>query len=491
MIYVGRRALLRGALAVGGAVALGACTSTPQRPAFVAPDSERVRAAEERRRRGPVRDFRLSAVAGSVDLGGLIVSTWSYDGRIPGAPLRVRAGEVVRASLVNDLPATTSVHWHGVALRNDADGVPEVTQAPVGAKSEYVYEFTAPDPGTYWFHPHSATQLDRGLYAPLIVDDPDEPLRYDDEWIVVLDDWLDGVTGSPDDVLAELRRGMGAGHGGERGRHALMGATSSLLGGDAGDVHYPHYLLNGRLPSAPAGYQGRPGARLRLRLINAGSDTAFRVALGGHRLTVTHSDGFPVEPVEVDAVLVGMGERYDVVVTLQAGVFPLVALAEGKDGTALGVVRTAAGSEPPADAQPPELDRRILSYRMLRAAQSARLPDKSPDRTVPLEMTGGMERYDWGFNGRPFDHTHMEPIRESERVRLELVNRTTMWHPIHLHGHTFAIAEGGTRKDTVVVLPNQRLEALFDANNPGRWMVHCHNLYHAEAGMMTTLAYEA
>jgi len=491
MTALTRRALLGGGLAASAATVLAGCGESPDRPRFVEPDSERVRTAEARRRRGPVREFRITAVAGPVDLGGRTVDTWSYDGRVPGPLLRVRAGEVVKATLINQLPATTSVHWHGLALRNDADGVPDVTQKPIKGKSEFTYEFTAPDPGTYWFHPHSGTQLDRGLYAPLIVDDPDETLGYDDEWVVVVDDWLDGVTGNPDDVLAELRAGMGPSANAAAARHALMGASSSLLGSDAGDVRYPHFLLNGRLPGAPATYQGRPGSRLRIRLINAGSDTAFRVALGGHRLRVTHTDGFPVEPVDVDAVLLGMGERYDVVVTLESGVFPLVALAEGKNVTAFGVVRTAAGESPAADVQPPELDRRILSCRMLKAAQSARLADKAADRTVRLELTGGMERYDWGINGRRFDHRAMAAaVREGERVRLEFINTTTMWHPVHLHGHTFALAEGGTRKDTAIVLPKKGLETFFDANNPGRWMVHCHNAYHAEAGMMTTLGYE-
>jgi FtsP/CotA-like multicopper oxidase with cupredoxin domain len=107
----------------------------------------------------------------------------------------------------------------------------------------------------------------------------------------------------------------------------LMGATSPLLGGDAGDVRYPFYLINGRMAVAPRTAAARPGQRARIRLINAGGDTAFRVALGGHRLTVVHADGYPVQPVDADAVLLGMGERYDVIVTLGDGVFPLVASA--------------------------------------------------------------------------------------------------------------------------------------------------------------------
>jgi FtsP/CotA-like multicopper oxidase with cupredoxin domain len=116
----------------------------------------------------------------------------------------------------------------------------------------------------------------------------------------------------------------------------LSGARSALLGGDAGDVRYPWYLINGRVRTAPRRFSARPGQRVRIRFINAAADTSFRVALGGHQMTVTHTDGYPVAPVRADALLIGMGERYDVQVTLYDGVFPLTALAEGKNATGAG-----------------------------------------------------------------------------------------------------------------------------------------------------------
>ncbi|MGW3347894.1 multicopper oxidase family protein [Nonomuraea rubra] len=508
MQYISRRALLRGGLGLLGGAALTACAqnSTPNSsPAFISPTGNQVRVAEQGRRGGPVRDFALAAVETEVDLGGLTARTWAYDGRIPGSPIRVKAGEIIRARLSNNLPVDTSIHWHGLALRNDADGVPGVTQRPLAAGSASVYEFTAPDPGTYWFHPHAGTQLDRGLYAPLIVEDPNEPLTYDDEWIVVLDDWLDGVTGTPDEVLAELSRGMsGMDHSGMGGMtemtpspepgastHMLMGATSLLLGGDAGDVRYPHFLLNGRVVTAPETFRAKPGARLRIRIINAGGDTAFRVALAEHRMTITHTDGFAVQPIETDALLIGMGERYDVLVTLKDGVFPLVAMAEGKNAVARGLVRTSRSSAAPAaDARPRELEGDVLRYARLRPAEAVRLAPKTPERTIKLELTGSMMAYDWGINGKKYDPKIISAIRSGERVRLSFVNRTTMWHPMHLHGHTFALVEGGIRKDTAIIFPNTRLNVDFDADNPGLWMLHCHNIYHAESGMMTLLGYQ-
>lgn len=139
------------------------------------------------------------------------------------------------------------------------------------------------------------------------------------------------------------------------GSHMLMGARSSLLGGDAGDVAYPYFLINGRPSADPETFTSIAGTRIRLRIINAASDTAFRVALGGHRLTVTHSDGYPVNPVATDAILIGMGERYDALVTLADGAFPLIAAAEGKDSNALAIVHTGSGGLPVSAASIPEL----------------------------------------------------------------------------------------------------------------------------------------
>lgn len=507
MTSTSRRTLLRAGLVVGGAGLLAACDPDSPDPAghhrsgappgsagglvipdgFVSPAGAEVRAAEAARRPGRARSFRLTATAGKVDLGGLTVNTWSYDGRIPGPPIRVTAGEVVRVTLVNRLPAETSLHWHGIALRNDADGVPHLTQPPVAPGAEFTYEFTAPRPGTYWFHPHTGTQLDRGLYAALIVDDPQETLAYDDEWTVVLDDWIDGVAGTPDDALAKL---LDSGAHGEQGGQG----SSEALGGPGGDVPHPHYLLNGRLPTRPETFRARPGSRLRLRLVNAGGDTAFRVALGGHRMTVTHTDGFPVEPVVVDTLLLGMGERYDVLIDLADGVFPLVALAEGKKGAAFGLVRTGAGAAPKPKVRPAELSRQLLGYGELVPVESVRLADKEPDQVIQMELTGGTTGYSWGFNGRPLTHEkltqHLVPIQAGQRIQLDLINSAHMWHPVHLHGHTFAVGSAaGPRKDTVNVLVEETVSVVFDADNPGLWVLHCHNIYHAEAGMTAAFGY--
>ncbi|UUU42275.1 multicopper oxidase family protein [Streptomyces sp. NBC_00162] len=470
---------------------------------YVDPAGPEVKAAEAARKAtGPLTEVKLTATATPLDLGGgHTVRSWAYGDRLPGKEVRVTAGGTLALTLANNLPEATSLHWHGLALRNDMDGVPGLTQRDIAPGGSFAYRFAVTEPGTYWFHPHTGVQQDRGLYAPLIVEDPKEPLSYDKEWVVVLDDWIDGVDGAtPDAVLAELRKGQGdsahaahaqptAGSGPSR---LLVGADSDILGKEAGDVAYPHYLINGKVADDPSVFTARPGDRIRLRLINAGGDTAFRIALGGHELTVTHTDGFPVEHAKTGSLLLAMGERYDVLVTAQDGVFPLTALAEGKGQSALAVLRTGTGTAPTAATRPAELDGPPLMADALKPAESAALAPREPDRTVQIRLTGSMSRYNWAFDGKPYTPDQRHPVKAGERVRLEFRNATPMWHPVHLHGHTFALGgeAGGARKDTAILLPGGRLTADFDADNPGLWMTHCHNVYHSESGMMTVLGYQ-
>ncbi|MGW0585055.1 multicopper oxidase domain-containing protein, partial [Streptomyces sp. NPDC002920] len=297
MNSINRRSVLLAGLGAAGTGLLAACSNdASSRPSLLSPSGSQVARTEQKRAgTGKVHRLNLTAAPGMLDLGGgTMAKSWAFSGRAPGKEIRVSAGDTLAAELSNQLPGrtTTSIHWHGIALRSDMDGVPPVTQTAVRAGSDFTYRFVADAPGTYFFHPHVGVQLDRALYAPLIVEDPNEPLSYDDEWVVVLDDWLDGVTGTPDEAFAELRQGMGgmdmggsgdastpsasagssghdmghmdgmdmsgsgmdgttaspsasSGHGMSM-RFMLMGATSRLLGGDAGDVKYPYHLVNGR-----------------------------------------------------------------------------------------------------------------------------------------------------------------------------------------------------------------------------------------------------
>ena len=446
-----------------------------------------------------------------VEIGGKQVATWAFGERPGTGGLRAKAGDQLDVTFTNRLPAANTVHWHGIALRNDMDGVHDLTQDVVPSGGTFRYTFTVPDPGTYWFHPHMGLELDRGLYAPLIVEDPNEPVAYDVDATLMLDDWLDGFGRTAEDVLAGLKASGGhSGHmtssGSDSGMGGMMGGSSGSGGmknggsgsmpnamtGLTGDVAYPLHVINGRAPVERDTVSARPGQRVRLRLINAGSDTAYRVAVAGHRLTVTHADGFPVAPVEVDCVVLGMGERYDVIVTAQSGAFPIVAVPEGKsDPAAEAVLRTTETASPPATgSRPAELTGTPLNYRQLRATDAVALPGRSPDRTETLVLSAATSGYSHGIDGRSYPDTAPVTLREGERVRLRIMNDTMMFHPIHLHGHTFQLVSAGTaRKDTVNVMPMSTMEIDVQADNPGQWMLHCHNTYHFETGMATVVSY--
>ncbi|AOW91622.1 copper oxidase [Rhodococcus sp. WMMA185] len=479
----------RQALRLGAGVALlgfaGACSITDGTASAVEPDSPQARAfAEAKARQFPLGkrvEFDLRAAPEEVDVGGARCAAWLYDGQLPGPILRVNVGDRVRVLFRNRLPAESTVHWHGIAIRNYMDGVPDVTQPPIPAGSEFTYDFIPPDPGTYWYHTHVDLQRGRGLYGALIVDDPGAPADWDAEFVVVLSDWLIGRT--PPQVFDDLRSST---------TEATPEMTSPALGGDAGDVVYPMYLVNGKPPVDPTTFMARPGQHVVVRIINASDDTAFRVALGDHRMTVTHTDGFPVEPVDTDSVLIGMGERYDATVVMRDGVFPLVAKAEGKGAQAFALVRTGAGCPPNPTVAPDELRGQPLTIADLNAAEGARLPTREPDTTLLATLGGSMDPYNWMINDQAYPEYTPLTVREGQRARLVYTNTTAMYHPIHLHGHTFAVsrADGsGPRKDTVIVLPGQTLATDIEANNPGQWITHCHNDYHLAAGMATIFSY--
>ncbi|WP_045821481.1 multicopper oxidase family protein [Williamsia herbipolensis] len=489
---VSRRTFL-GAAAMGLTAAAAACGTRAVSPV----DAHRVNksaidAAEARRpHTGRTVSYTLDPRRTDIDLGGPVVNTYAYGDTIPGSVIRANVGDELSITTRNALTDATSVHWHGIALRNDMDGAAPATP-DIAAGDTFTYRFSVPDSGTYWAHPHVGLQSDFGLYAPIIIDDPREPHDYDTEWIVVLDDWTDGVGKSPRDILTSLQKG-GMSMGGMSGGSTSGVGTSALLGGDAGDVAYPLYLVNGRIANAPTTFTAAPGQRIRIRIINAGADTAFRVALGGHRMTVTHTDGFPVTPIDVDALLIGMSERYDVVVTVKDGVFPLVASPEGKTGTARALLRTGAGATPAVNVRPAELDGFVGTVNTFVATDDVTLPHGREDAALQAMLGGTMSKYQWTINGRVYEQMQPIMITQGQRASLTFTNTTTMWHPMHLHGHTFQVRRPdgtpGPRKDTVAVRPGERVVVDLVADNPGQWMLHCHNAYHQDAGMMTRLDY--
>ncbi|ORB67038.1 multicopper oxidase family protein [Mycolicibacterium tusciae] len=438
---------------------------------------------------GPA-NLTLAAGETDIDLAGVTLRTWAYNNQVPAREIRLRKGERLRAELTNALPQGVTVHWHGIAIVNDMDGVPPLTQAAVANGQTFTYDFVVPDAGTYWFHSHVGTQLDRGLYGPLIIEDPDAKVDYDDELVVVLDDWIDGTGTNPDRVFENLRKtGMKPM---EPGGPGVTPATP--LGQDGGDVTYPYFIINGRVAKDPQVANYRTGQRIRMRVINAGSDTAFRVAVPGTSMTVIQTDGYPVVPVQADSVILGMGERVDAIITVNESL-PVVAVPYGKPGHAQLNMRV---NNRPAMVNVDEFvasvrTRAPLDTATLSPAPEVTLPAKEPDQIIDARLAGPVDGYNWPINGKLYDPPRDGvAVRPNQRVRIRYINESMMFHPFHLHGHTFQVMNGDTpkaRKDTVLVPPLQTVDVDFDTDNPGKWITHCHNTYHLEAGMAFFLQY--
>ena len=437
-----------------------------------------------------IRDFVLTAREADVTVApGRTWRTWTYNGQVPGPLVRVRQGERLRLRLVNELPEPTTIHWHGIPVPNPMDGVSGLTQEPALPGESFLYEFVADTPGTYLYHSHHGLQMDRGLVGPLIVD-PIETTHdpvVDREYILVLDDWL---TTTPEAAFSQLRQAGG-----------MMGGMGAGMMNRSDGPAYAGYLVNGALTAGATPLRVRRGERVRIRLINGASSTTFRVGLQGHQLVVTHSDGQPIQPVTVDTLPIGMGERYDVVVSADSpGTYPLLVgpLDSSVPGVIVPFVYEGYSDRLAAPTVWPSM---LLRGRMLRLQDLAALTVREnvaiPNRVVRLQlgqaMMGG---YTWTINGQAYPNADPIPVADGEHIRFAITNRTMMRHPVHLHGHFFRVrgTVGGDSyaplKDTVLVEPmgsTVEIDALMD--NPGRWFLHCHHLYHMEAGMARVVEY--
>nr|WP_305882891.1 multicopper oxidase family protein [Halobellus rarus] len=421
----------------------------------------------------PDTSVSLTAASGTIRPAPETSTTnWMYEGQFPGPELRVQEGDVLSVDLTNDLRAETTIHWHGVPVANPMDGVPNVTQDPVASGDTFTYTFRAEPAGTYFYHSHVGLQLDRGLLGPLIVEERDPHVEYDREYVVVIDDYLPGEPKLPSDG------GMGGGG---------MGGGGGMMG----DVRpsYEGLLINGRLPEDPPRFEVAEGERVRLRFVNAASATVFGVRIAGHEMTVTHADGRPVEPVDVDSFVFGAGERYDVVIeATNPGTWALQADAlDGNEPPARAVVEyESADGEGP---QRPSSASNRLQYGDLQAISSLDGVSGEPDRTFDLTLSRGRgQSYTWTIDGQAYPDADPLRIRPGEHVRIRMTNQSPVVHPMHLHGHFFQV--GDAIRDTVIV-PGRRGQVTIDfhADNPGRWLFHCHNLYHLDAGMARVVRY--
>ena len=279
----------------------------------------------------------------------------------------------------------------------------------------------------------------------------------------------------------------------------MPGMDMGAMEMDANDVEFDAYLANDRSFADPEVIRVEAGGRVRLRIINAGSSTNFHIDLGGLEGTLVAVDGDPVQPRMVRSVPLAMAQRADIRIALPAGqgAYPVMALREGapqRTGVVLATSQaTISRIADSGDMVSPGLD--PMFEMGLRAA--APLAVRPATRTHAIDLTGDMMAYDWGIDGRHYGEHQPLLVRYRERAEITMRNRTQMSHPMHIHGHVFQVVAingqrfAGAVRDTVLVHPESDVTIAFDADNPGPWVFHCHNLYHMASGMMTTVEYEA
>jgi FtsP/CotA-like multicopper oxidase with cupredoxin domain len=411
--------------------------------------------------------------------------------------LTLDPGERFQVELANKAGEETVIHWHGQTPPNPQDGVTQTGSTPIAAGDAQSYDF-APRPGTHWMHSHHGLQEQLLMAAPLVVRSA-EDLKLDTQEVIVL--LHDFTFRNPAEVLAHVTGGRGMRHGGMtmprqmaaglHAGHAMSGMTMDL-----NDVDFDAYLANDRTLDDPLVVRVERKGRVRLRLINGATSTAFWIDLCAVTGTVLAVDGNPVWPVTGNRFPLAQGQRLDLLIRMPdgGGVIPVLAQRDGdrtRTGIILatldaGVMRVADRARAAAGPIDLSIERRLVAVAPLAAG------GRSVSHRIAL--TGSMMPYAWGIDGRGWTDRKPLRIKQGQRVVLEMVNRSRMAHPMHLHGHHFQVvgingkALQGAMRDTVLVPIDSAVTIAFDADNPGNWLLHCHNLLHMATGMMTEVA---
>jgi FtsP/CotA-like multicopper oxidase with cupredoxin domain len=417
--------------------------------------------------------------------------------------LVMNAGERFRVRLSNAVQEPALIHWHGLTPPNDQDGVPGVTQPLLAPGESHDYDFAVALPGTNWMHSHHMLQEQSLMAAPLIVRDHKDAALDEQEVVILLHDFTFQL---PDEILSSLSKGVSHDHGagGAQDPHAGHDMSQTPPGGtgsgmDLNDVSYDAFLANDRTLDDPEVVRVDKSQRVRLRIINAASATNFLIELGPLSGSLTDVDGRPIVPVIGSRFPLAVAQRADIRVTLPAGdgAWPVLFQREG-DTALTGVILATKGG---AVAKIADLAHHAVGAidreapMLYQAAEP--LPERRADRELSIDLTGSMMTYRWGIAEKAAmeHHAHLL-VQEGERVEMTLTNRTEMSHPMHLHGHHFqVVAVNGERvkgamRDTELVPVGGSVTLAFDAGNPGKWMFHCHNLYHMQSGMMTQVRYQ-
>ncbi len=431
-----------------------------------------------------------------LDEGGPKTDIWGYDGQVPGPLIRARKGQPLKVTVTNRLQQPTSVHWHGIRIDNAMDGVAGLTQAPIEPGETFVYDFTPPDAGSFWYHSHQRSweQQARGLYGPLIVEE-ELPADVDRDYTIMADDWRLTEGGA----LHE----ESFGNVGERAHAGRLGNVLTLNG-------KPYERL-----------EVQTGERVRLRLVNSANARVMQFKLAGVAPWLVALDGQPVPATILGgaAIRLAPAQRADLVfdVTAKSGSELAISEVSGAEPLVAGYLQVRG---------PETANRPVRAGVPVLPGNGVPLPDRAKARVIELDMTGGAMRFlasavykgqtldgrtlarehgqAWAFNG--IAGTAVEPLfraARNEHIIIRMRNDTLWPHAMHVHGFHFVEmsrkpqanpdfsltrandGHGAPLRDTVLMQPREEVEIGFVADNPGSWLLHCHMAEHMAGGMVT------
>jgi FtsP/CotA-like multicopper oxidase with cupredoxin domain len=487
---IGRRTFLKSAAAAGGMALLSPHLAFAQRSAALLRVSTRTIEVNNK----PAKVFHVAGQGGR-------------------AGILAREGDRLEGVLLNDTAESLQMHWHGQVLApHDQDRArPGGGTLAAGQSDMHDFELT---PGTHWLHSHTLSEQQL-LAAPMVTL---EKNSVDVQNIVIM--LHDFAFRSPQEILAELGgsdahaghgamsspprashasvkghmghgamhhgAGHGKGHGHGAGRDHMMGMTH------ANDVRYDAYLANDRTLDDPEVVKVEKGGRVRLRIINGGTATAFFITIPGLKTSVVAVDGLDCRPFSVTAYPLAQGQRIDLIAQIpkEGGAFPVLAQIEDAWSITGIILATVGAKIAKQNATAPQRAAMVDLSLDRQLAASKPLAAKRPDQTF-MVMLGEQPNYRWTINGRIHGEHEAFRVRQGERVEMTFMNPTSMMHPMHLHGHRFQVVGVGGRRysgpmrDTVIVPAHMPVTIAFDALQKGAWYLHCHHLYHMATGMMT------
>lgn len=484
---------------------------------------------------GSERFYELTIDTMEVNFSGKPSQAMAINQSIPGPKLVFEVGETAVITVHNKLSSNASIHWHGLLLPQDQDGVPYITYFPIAPGASFTYRFPISHAGTYWYHSHTNIDEQRGQYGSIVIHDVDATAKdYNYDEVIQLSDWTDE---DPKQVLKNLKK-SGDWYAYQKNSVVslkgyldrdkfgtwLSNRWQRMEGMDVSDVAYNAFLANGKkhltlLPNAKA------GERVRLRFINSAASSYFTIEQAQSPFIVVAADGMNVQPVTVQSFDMGMAETFDVIVTIpESGA--LAINANNVDGTGSANITIGTGMAIPApEPEKPDLYQAMnhqshdnkhsghnmaemnnhsdhhaghgnsppkkLTYKMLKSDKPTSF--SGPVRNIQLDLTGDMESYNWSFNNQILSNADKIKIHRGETVRFIFNNTTMMHHPLHLHGHFFKVISGNgdydALKHTVDVGPMETVTIEFLADAEKDWLFHCHNLYHAKTGMARVVRY--